>query len=82
MLPELLYLVLISISSVSGGHTAFKRTAFQVASSVKFAVVRTDGETPDGLTALHCAAMAGSSSCARLLLDAGADSSLTTHDGR
>ena len=36
----------------------------------------------EGLTPLHCAALAGSAACARLLLDAKADPQLAAADGR
>ena len=41
-----------------------------------------DGANSDGVTPLHCTALAGSAECAQLLLDAKANSLLSTHDGR
>ena len=42
----------------------------------------TDADTPDGSTPLHCAAVAGDTACAQLLLDAHADTALAAHDDR
>lgn len=39
-------------------------------------------DNEEGLSPLHCTALADSSACAKLLLNAGADLALLTADGR
>ncbi|KAK9794006.1 hypothetical protein WJX73_006428 [Symbiochloris irregularis] len=41
-----------------------------------------DSGASEGVTPLHCAALASSGTCAKLLMDAGADPNLAAHDGR
>ena len=52
------------------------------AAADKLRCPRPDVENPEGLSPLHCAALADSMSCAKLLLGAKADPALASSDGR